>query len=320
MELFSSNLRGNMALRAGDQIFIVIEGYLTSEGRFGIELTGFAHPTLPASGAPSLGNDTTICITAGTFSLPSATTPGAASYEWIINGTVDPSNTTPNYTLNLTSAGTYEVVVRAIAPPHPNWPTLCTSSRSDTVVVTVSPEPQADIQVGSTVYTNGDTYNLSSSGSSVQETFTAGSSTAGNTYAWEVYNPGSTTPDATANGGSFTHTFSNTGLHTLVLISTNGACEERDTLYINVSFTTGIRAEKGSFSVFPNPSNGNFTIEASRAGTYEIRIFDLTGRLVYGGSMEGKRQDLRLSLPTGTYQLFLSGEGTSGSLHLLITE
>ena len=59
---------------------------------------------------------------------------------------------------------------------------------------------------------------------------------------------------------------------------------------------------------------------APAAGSYDLRILDVAGKLVYTDRMDGERKDLRLMLPAGTYQLLLSGEGKSGLILLIITE
>ncbi|MCX8112577.1 MAG: T9SS type A sorting domain-containing protein [Bacteroidia bacterium] len=312
---YATNVVDTMRLAAGDEIIIVVEGWNTPvQGRFQLDITGFESPSPLLR--PDLGADLELCITAGTTTL-TATTPGASTYEWVLNGNVISGANTDSYTLPLV-VGTHEVIARAIFFSL-NGP-ACHDTTSDTVLVIVSPEPQASIQVGSTVFNSGDTYNLSASGSSVSETFTASSSVSGNTYGWELYNPGSNTPDATGTGSSFTHTFSGNGLYTLILISTNGGCDERDTLYVNVDLTSALSRGSHSFSAFPNPNRGAFLLIAPAPGSYTLYITDMAGKVVYTGRMEEMRKELHLDLPAGSYQLFISGEGKSDLIRLLITE
>lgn len=311
------NLRpDSMRLAQGDVLLLIVEGYNGSEnGPFGVSITGY----VGSKPAPNLGSDQIVCISQGTLTL-NATTPGAAQYEWEVNGSTVSGANSATYALPL-SVGTHQVKARAIFPNPNGAPCAPDTTESAAITITVSPEPQASIQVGSTTYNSGDTYVLSGSGSSVAETFTASSSVSGNSYTWELYNPGNTSsPDATGTGGTFNHTFTSAGLHTLILFSQNGICEDRDTLYVDVTLTTGLRSEAGAFQVFPNPSQGSFTVVAPAAGRYDLRILDMTGKLVYAGEFEGVRKDLRLSLPAGSYQLFLVGEGRKGVIRLLITE
>ncbi|MEN3039939.1 MAG: T9SS type A sorting domain-containing protein, partial [Bacteroidia bacterium] len=271
---------------------------------------------------PSLGVDTSLCISAGSYSLDGTVTPAPDAYEWVVNGNVVSGATAATYNLPL-AVGTHEVIVRAIfnnTRGLANGPMCLADITADTVVVTVSPEPQAAIQVGTTIYASGGTHNISSTTSPVSETFTVSSSTSGNSYQWELYNPGSNTADATGTGSSFTHSFPSSGVYTLILISTNGACEDRDTLFVNVSISTALGQAAGSFSAFPNPTTGSFTVVAPSAGLYELRIIDIAGKVVFTDYVQGERKDLHLRLPAGTYQLHLSGEGRSGVIRLFIVE
>nr|BAL55934.1 hypothetical protein HGMM_F32H02C07 [uncultured Bacteroidetes bacterium] len=234
-----------------------------------------------------------------------------------MNGSLVSGANAATYTLTL-AVGTHTVQVKAIFS-NPNGSVCNDTTTSAPVSIVVDPLPAASIQVGSTTYTSGDTLTVSGSGS-VAETFTATSSTSGNTYSWELYNPGSTSPDATGTGSSFNHTFSSTGVYTLILISQNGACEERDTLFIDVTLTTALAGGAGSFKVMPNPSSGSFRVEAPAAGQYELYVMDVAGHVVYRGRMEGMQAQLQLPLPAGTYQLLIRGEGRSGTVRLMIVE
>ncbi|MCX7764667.1 MAG: T9SS type A sorting domain-containing protein, partial [Bacteroidia bacterium] len=321
VENFNTPTRDTIRLAKGDVLVIIVEGYATnSAGRFELTIHGYG-PAPVSRPAPNLGPDQSVCVASGSLALD-ATAAGADAYQWLVNGTVVSGATGATYTLPL-AVGSHQVIARAIfnnTRGLANGPMCLADTTADTVAIQVSPEPDASIQVGSTTYNSGATHNLSGSGASVSETFTASSSVSGNTYEWQLFNPGSNTPDATGTGNSFTHAFSASGVYTLILISTNGACDERDTLYINVSLTTSLGQAAGVFSAFPNPSRGSFTAVAPKAGTYELRIMDVAGKVVYVDKMKGDRKELHLQLPAGTYQLLILGEGRSGVVRLLITE
>lgn len=323
-----SLLRDTMPLRGGDTLYLVVEGWgATDNGPFGIAVTGYEHPQPTAT--VYIQQDTSVCVTIDSLPLPDIADPNATGYEWLVNGT--PMATTPSFTLTFSTAGTYQVIGR-VYYAHPIWPNTCPQAYvADTVVVTVYPEPQASIQVGATTYTNGQTHPISTSTLPVSETFNATSSVSGNQYSWSLYNPGNSgpTPDASGTGSSFTHNFSSTGIYTLVLASLNGdttngvtgVCWEYDTLYVNVSQTTALVSPEGTFSVRPNPSQGVFTVVAPAVGQYELRLMDIAGKVVYAGHMEGQSQELRVSVPAGTYQLLIKGaDGRVQVLRVVITE
>lgn len=320
-----SLLRDSLPLRMGDTLYLVVEGY-SSNGPFGIEITGYEHRP---SAFVWIQADTSVCVTVDSLPLPDIADPNAVGYEWLVNGTQ--AATTSSFTLNFTTAGTYQVIGRVYFA-HPIWPaSICPVYVADTVVVTVYPEPQASIQVGATTYTSGQTHPISASTLPVSETFTAASAVSGNQYRWALYNPGNSgpTPDASGTGSSFTHNFGSTGIYTLVLASLNGdttggmtgVCWEYDTLYVNVSQTTALVSLEGTFTVRPNPSQGTFTVVAPAAGRYELRLMDIAGKVVYAGHMEGLSQELRVSVPAGTYQLLIRGaDGRAQVLRVMITE
>jgi Secretion system C-terminal sorting domain len=65
------------------------------------------------------------------------------------------------------------------------------------------------------------------------------------------------------------------------------------------------------FSVFPNPSNGTFTVEAnSFIGAVPSKVYDLLGRVIYQQSLnfDNNKAELDLSVPDGMYILELSDE------------
>ncbi|MEX0968446.1 MAG: T9SS type A sorting domain-containing protein [Bacteroidia bacterium] len=64
---------------------------------------------------------------------------------------------------------------------------------------------------------------------------------------------------------------------------------------------------QNAISIFPNPSNGTINIETQEKGRMEVSVMDLTGRQVYGSTMEtftGQTNSMNLSnLPNGVYLL-----------------
>ncbi|MCS7297727.1 MAG: PKD domain-containing protein [Bacteroidia bacterium] len=291
----------------------VCTGQSISEDEVEITVTPAAAP------APvmNLGGDRSVCITDATVVFE--VEPGAEVYEWYVNGVLQEDVTGPEFVLTLTAAGEETVEVRAINYPPDG--SVCTdpSVSADAAVITVSPAPNASIAIGNTTYNSGQTYNASGR-DSVVVVFRAQSNVSGNSYEWQLYASGNNTPIATGDDDTLKYVFRQRGNYQLILISTNGACEERDTLNVNVSITTSLLTAAGSFSAFPNPNTGSFTVMMPVAGLYELQVLDLSGRVVYMDRLQGDRKDIRLSVPAGLYQLLISGEGRSALIRLLITE
>lgn len=66
--------------------------------------------------------------------------------------------------------------------------------------------------------------------------------------------------------------------------------------------TTPIEDEKSNFIIYPNPSNGQFTIEVDKSfwGT-TYKIFDESGRKIYKGKIAQQENEVSLNVATGVY-------------------
>jgi len=53
--------------------------------------------------------------------------------------------------------------------------------------------------------------------------------------------------------------------------------------------------ENTAASVFPNPSNGQFTIEMTQSSAYSIRVTDALGKIVHTEHFIGKSANIRLN-------------------------
>ena len=87
---------------------------------------------------------------------------------------------------------------------------------------------------------------------------------------------------------------------------------ERDGLLADETMGT-VDFDANSFSVYPNPSNGNLNIEFQKlVKKLELKIFNLSGKTVFQNqfSNSSKIQNLNLAhLPPGTYILYLNADG-----------
>ncbi len=68
---------------------------------------------------------------------------------------------------------------------------------------------------------------------------------------------------------------------------------------------------ENSFTLYPNPNDGNFYIQVLKTGFYKIRIYDGVGKLVYQDAFQGEKYYLQLKeITEGVYTLEVEGLGT----------
>jgi hypothetical protein len=84
----------------------------------------------------------------------------------------------------------------------------------------------------------------------------------------------------------------------------------------------GIRDQKEvrNLSVFPNPSNGSFTVQAPREAEH-ISVTDALGRVVYQTKVQWARDGVTVNMegiPSGVYFLRISGSGPKGTATVLV--
>lgn len=75
-----------------------------------------------------------------------------------------------------------------------------------------------------------------------------------------------------------------------------------------------------TFSIYPNPSNGNFNIKAVNTMT-EISIYDIVGKLIYSKSINSENEEIKTSnLSKGIYVVSIELENGNSSKHKIIIE
>lgn len=75
------------------------------------------------------------------------------------------------------------------------------------------------------------------------------------------------------------------------------------------SFTTGIeKLNLIGLKIYPNPATDHITIETGEAGHYQIKLIDITGKLLKQDSFIGKQFEMNFKVQKGIYQLVISNE------------
>lgn len=133
-------------------------------------------------------------------------------------------------------------------------------------------------------------------------------STNADSWFWD-FGDGSTSTDQNP-----THVYASAGAYTACLIATMD-CGGSDTTCMTVNPDIAIGISQYGFnnlSVYPNPSNGNFTIEISGVETVgQISIVDLNGRSVYEETVvigSNFRKTIEPNLTSGSYVMRITTE------------
>lgn len=224
--------------------------------------------------------DTSFCA-GGSVVLEATVVDPLATYAWSLDGNAIAGANSA--TLTADSTGLYAVVVTSGEG--------CSSDPSAAVEVTENPAPPQPV-----ITQGADTLYASGSGS----------------FAWSLFGnpiPGAADPFIeTATSGDYTVT----------LTDANG-CTSTSNPYTYIA--TGLTpVVSGAPAVFPNPSEGLFTIRLPQglsAGD-QYRVLDVTGKRVLQGRLSGPESTIDLGAQdTGVYFLQLLSNGTTHTVRLV---
>ncbi len=234
-------------------------------------------PTPPATVTAS--GALTFCV-GGSVVL---TAPAGYSYSWNTGATTA--------SITASTSGTYSVVVSD---------GTCSATSSGTAVSAVpnNLNPQVFGVAQAPINT-------------VQNYFT--SQNLGNGYTW-VVSGGSVVSGQGTN--AVTVFLGTAGNVKVAVVETNGFCNQSDTLTVKVSGLGSDEGEQPQLRLYPNPSNGNFTVETPLPGA-ALSLFDLLGRRIHHEVMTSDRLELD-GIPAGVYVVRAEQGGTVWEERLVV--
>ncbi len=140
-------------------------------------------------------------------------------------------------------------------------------------------------------------------------------------WAWDF---GDGSLDSIANP---VHTYTASGNYTVTLIVTDGCTSDTLTETVNVTIVGAEGPQGGLFRTAPNPSSGEFALEAEFgvAQTAEIEVWDLNGRLIYRNNWEVNSGLNRLqvdlgAIPSGAYMVKMVAQDRVESQRILVSK
>ncbi|PKA82784.1 gliding motility-associated-like protein [Ulvibacter sp. MAR_2010_11] len=229
----------------------------------------------------SLGEDIETCFDEALIldASPSNYDPALATYEWSMNGTILPSETSP--TLEVLEEGVYSVVVSI---------GICTAEDS----VVVSPREDLVVSLGEDFKTCANEV----------RTISAATEETDVTYQWLVN--GDTLPDETGSSIDISFASNTTGSQTVTVIISSGNCTGEDSVDISLYNIGQCLISEG---LSPNGDGMNDCLDlefiSDRSGSFSLEVFNRYGASVFNQSDYlnqwcGQDKDAA-DLPTGTY-------------------
>jgi hypothetical protein len=230
----------------------------------------------------AISGATSVCAgSLQTYSVPSVF--GATSYTWTLPSGWSGTSTTNSITATVGANG------GNIAVTANN---VCGSSTAQNLAITVNPLP--DVAVSD----NANTLTALQSGA---------------TYQWIDCNNGNA-PISGATNQSFTPAADASCCYA-VIVTLNGC--SRTSLCQNV-IITGLDTQSLSklpFSIYPNPNRGDFTIQSTKGGVFEL--MDVTGKVMNTYTIAHTQQTVQENLPAGMYFV---RERQSGVMQKLVVQ
>ncbi len=224
------------------------------------------------------------------------------SYTWNFGNSTTSNLQNPlgTYTAN----GTYTVCLSITSGSPP-----CNSNICKVITVTCVPTPSCQANFTNSPCNNGQ----------VNFWSTSSGTTSSTTYSWTYSSPPSGPP------APYTATVC------LKMINLSPACTHSVCKSILIDCTVGIPEfifENSNIKIFPNPSNGFFTLDIgqvnSNFSSIHIAVYNIFGELVHQNVEEvqgrkNKEIDLQ-SLPNGAYYLRLNAGNNTYSVKLIIAK
>lgn len=146
-------------------------------------------------------------------------------------------------------------------------------------------------------------------------------------YAGQANSVPSTITDGLSVDYNFNYTipatYKNDKLSAVVLLldSSNGMIMNAAKLTNTALAVNNVKGNSANIAIYPNPAKSYFNLKLPVDGTYNVTIFDMSGKMVKNfGSLQSssKALNLPINLTAGKYFVNISQDGTSSTKELLV--
>ncbi|MCS6790931.1 MAG: T9SS type A sorting domain-containing protein, partial [Bacteroidia bacterium] len=291
-EDYTAPTRAQLPLGPGTSFLAVVEGELPlEEGRFTLQIRLYKRRLRK----PDLGPDRTACLDPLGIRL-SAHTPGAARYEWYLNGQLLPSYTDSVVRLPL-GLGTH--IIAVAAHKVPNQPCASPEVKRDTLALTVLPALNAQILYQGQPRGNRDTLRLPFGTHSLQ----ASAQVSGTTFRWRLWDSRGFLLES-FTGTTYTREWGMRGVYLVELETEGGVCRESDSTWVEIrpQEPSALGYAAYPLRLYPNPATSSITLEIPTPSEITYEIINCSGEIRLRGRSPSQRiHDIAFSLAAGVY-------------------
>jgi len=207
-------------------------------------------------------------------------TGSAISWSWTFEGGSPATSTFQNPTVMYNEAGVYDVTLEISDGVDNSTITL-----EDYITISVAPDQAATPEGEDVIATNYLTGPVD---------YTSAGSGNADSYEWEILPSGAGTVTGDGLTGSVTFTENWVGTAMLKVKGINDLCGDGEfsddfEIVCDIAFEINESILSNSLNIFPNPTNGKFTVQFNtNIGTTQIEVVNLLNEVVYSGSMDVK--------------------------------
>lgn len=93
-----------------------------------------------------------------------------------------------------------------------------------------------------------------------------------------------------------------------------------DSIYVDICLGTQLPALSSTFTVYPNPNNGTFTLQLNTVSAADVLVYDAQGKLISTQKVQSSNEQITIG-ESGMYMItVITGDGVQSSQRVIVTE